>query len=50
MKGLNSMDETTGYEQVSAIANAKVAMPPATAPHSCLLFNCVFEDFVRLLG
>ena len=50
MKDLNNMEETTGYEQVSAIADAKEAMPPATAPHSCLLFNYVFEGFVRPLG
>jgi hypothetical protein len=25
-------------------------MPPAAAPHSCSLFNYVFEGFVRPLG
>lgn len=48
MKGLNGMDETTGYEQVSAVANAKEVMPPpATAPHSC--FACCSTVCLRAL-
>jgi hypothetical protein len=45
-KDMNSMDETTGDEHVSGTDHAKEAMPLATAPHGCLLFNFVFEVFV----